>query len=96
MITVQWLESDAATDSLVPISWLTIEPFIVPGLFEPFNANNDDPDSVNLAIDEWTLCEQLGNNMSTVIEEHYKTFIVSFMGSKCVQQLRSRLSNFQD
>lgn len=58
-------------------SWLTIEPFIVPGLFEPFNADNDNPNSTNLAIDEWTLSEQLGDNLTAVITEHYETFIVS-------------------
>lgn len=28
-------------------------------------------------MDEWTLCEALGANMSRVITEHYETFIVS-------------------
>lgn len=28
-------------------------------------------------VDEWTLCEALGSNMTQVITEHYETFIVS-------------------
>lgn len=55
--------------------WLTIEPFIVPGLFEPFNGPGINPDAT--VVDEWTLCEALGSNMSAVITEHYETFIVS-------------------
>lgn len=55
--------------------WLTIEPFIVPGLFEPFNEAGINHDAT--VVDEWTLCEALGSNMSAVITEHYDTFIVS-------------------
>ena len=49
--------------------WLTLEPFISPALYEPF-----DP----AAKDEWTLSEQLmarDGNLNA-IENHYKTFIV--------------------
>lgn len=49
----------------------------MPGLFEPFNSDNDSPNSTNRAIDEWTLCEALGDDMADTIENHYKTFIVS-------------------
>ncbi|KAM0787105.1 hypothetical protein ACM66B_006360 [Microbotryomycetes sp. NB124-2] len=55
--------------------WLTIEPFIVPGLFEPFNPETDSDVYDATVIDEWTLCEALGSNMSAVITEHYETFI---------------------
>ena len=57
-------------------SWLTIEPFITPALFEPFNSAVDGPNFTNNAVDEWHLCQVLGSNMSAVITEHYETFIV--------------------
>ncbi|GAA5832811.1 hypothetical protein JCM5353_008342 [Sporobolomyces roseus] len=55
--------------------WLVLEPFIVPGMFEPFNSDSNDPTAQNNAIDEWTLCEQLGSNLTTAMTEHYDTFI---------------------
>ncbi|GAA6012764.1 hypothetical protein JCM11491_002554 [Sporobolomyces phaffii] len=55
--------------------WLVLEPFIVPGMFEPFNSNSNEPGAVNNAIDEWTLSEQLGSNLTTAMTEHYETFI---------------------
>ncbi|KAK4701542.1 glucan 1,3-beta-glucosidase, partial [Phenoliferia sp. Uapishka_3] len=55
--------------------WLTIEPFIVPSLFEPFNSATNGPNVTNGAVDEWHLCQALGANMSAVITEHYETFI---------------------
>ncbi|GAA5821150.1 hypothetical protein JCM10212_004193, partial [Sporobolomyces blumeae] len=55
--------------------WLVLEPFIVPGMFEPFNSNSDSPNSTNNAIDEWTLSEQLGSNLTAAMTEHYETFI---------------------
>lgn len=51
--------------------WLTLEPFITPYLYEPF-LDADTP-----AIDEWTLSVNLGDRLAEVIEEHYRTFIVS-------------------
>lgn len=51
--------------------WLTLEPFITPYLYEPF-ADTDYP-----AVDEWTLCENLGTTAAAVITNHYNTFIVS-------------------
>ncbi|KAK4047108.1 hypothetical protein OIO90_006310 [Microbotryomycetes sp. JL221] len=54
--------------------WLTIEPFIAPQLFEPFNPQGDGNYDATV-IDEWTLCEALGSNLSTVLTNHYETFI---------------------
>ncbi|GAA5863868.1 hypothetical protein JCM8547_006089 [Rhodosporidiobolus lusitaniae] len=57
--------------------WLVLEPFIVPHMFEPFNADDNSPNATNSAIDEWTLSEQLTaqNNLTNAITEHYETFI---------------------
>ncbi|GAA6002074.1 glycoside hydrolase family 5 protein [Rhodotorula paludigena] len=59
--------------------WLVLEPFIVPGMFEPFNANGVSPDYPTVtdmpAIDEWTLCQQLGSDLEAKMTEHYETFI---------------------
>ncbi|SCV67335.1 BQ2448_5981 [Microbotryum intermedium] len=55
--------------------WLTIEPFIVPSLFEPYNSASNLPNATNNAIDEWHLSEMLGSNLSSVITNHYATFI---------------------
>ncbi|KAG8764321.1 hypothetical protein FRC15_007690, partial [Serendipita sp. 397] len=48
--------------------WLTLEPFISPALYQPF-----EPD----AVDEWTLSEhiQTRDGNLNAIEDHYKTFI---------------------
>jgi len=46
-------------------------------MFEPFNSDSNDPTASNNAIDEWTLCEQLGSNLTAAMTEHYDTFIVS-------------------
>ena len=56
--------------------WLVPEPFIVPGLYEPYY-NTSFP-----AVDEWTLSLNMANQTSaggleTLLENHYKTFIVS-------------------
>ncbi|KAI5480349.1 glycoside hydrolase family 61 protein [Pseudohyphozyma bogoriensis] len=54
--------------------WLVCEPFITPALWEPYNQGP----TVNFnatVIDEWTLSEALGSNLSTVMEDHYNTFI---------------------
>ncbi|KIM27156.1 glycoside hydrolase family 5 protein [Serendipita vermifera MAFF 305830] len=48
--------------------WLNLEPFISPALYEPFYP---------LAVDEWTLCEQLmarDGNLDAIVN-HYETFI---------------------
>ncbi|BGP04006.1 hypothetical protein NBRC10513v2_007747 [Rhodotorula toruloides] len=55
--------------------WLVLEPFIVPGMFEPFNADNNSPNATNNAIDEWTLSVALGSNLTAALTEHYETFI---------------------
>ncbi|KAK4704592.1 glucan 1,3-beta-glucosidase, partial [Phenoliferia sp. Uapishka_3] len=55
--------------------WLMLEPFITPALFEPFNSITDSPTATNGAVDEWTLSVALGNNLSTVLTNHYATFI---------------------
>lgn len=55
--------------------WLVVEPFIVPAMFEPFNDDIDSPNGSYKAIDEWTLSEQLGTNLSAAMREHYDTFI---------------------
>lgn len=52
--------------------WLTLEPFITPELYEPFFGTGGKE-----AIDEWTLCENLGIKRDEVLELHYATFIVS-------------------
>ncbi|KAK4049288.1 hypothetical protein OIV83_004225 [Microbotryomycetes sp. JL201] len=56
--------------------WLTIEPFIAPQLFEPFNPQGSGNYDATV-IDEWTLCEALGSNLTTVLTNHYETFIAS-------------------
>ncbi|KAF9886990.1 hypothetical protein FE257_010606 [Aspergillus nanangensis] len=48
--------------------WLSIEPFIVPSLFEGYSARDN-------VVDEWTLCEKLGDSAASRIERHYATFI---------------------
>nr|XP_019009605.1 exo-beta-1,3-glucanase [Kwoniella pini CBS 10737]OCF48386.1 exo-beta-1,3-glucanase [Kwoniella pini CBS 10737] len=49
--------------------WLVTEPFIVPSLYEQYQT------STPQAIDEYTLSQAMGNNLSEKMEEHYKTFI---------------------
>lgn len=58
--------------------WLVLEPFITPELFEPFNPNGSPHGSNPTVIDEYSLSVALGSNLTTVIEGHYKTFIVRF------------------
>lgn len=59
-------------------SWLNLEPFISPSLFEPY-LNTSKP-----AVDEWSLCENLGRNMPRVLKRHYDTFIVSTQGAQSI------------
>ncbi|EIW66983.1 hypothetical protein TREMEDRAFT_40623 [Tremella mesenterica DSM 1558] len=49
--------------------WLVTEPFIVPALYEQYQNSNPQ------AVDEYTLSQALGDNLATVMEDHYKTFI---------------------
>lgn len=46
--------------------WLSIEPWITPSLFSPYNGE---------VVDEWNLCETLGSAAKLTIEKHYSTFI---------------------
>ncbi|GJN94706.1 hypothetical protein Rhopal_007797-T1 [Rhodotorula paludigena] len=59
--------------------WFVLEPFIVPGMFEPFDASGVAPDYPTLtgmpAVDEWTLSEQLGTDLEAKMTEHYSTWI---------------------
>ncbi|KAH9464928.1 hypothetical protein MJO29_001403 [Puccinia striiformis f. sp. tritici] len=50
--------------------WLVIEPFIAPGLFDPYVQEQNPPS------DEWELSLRLGNSMAKTIEAHYDSFIV--------------------
>ncbi|RAL17414.1 putative exo-beta-1,3-glucanase [Aspergillus homomorphus CBS 101889] len=47
--------------------WLSIEPFIVPSLFNSYTTADG-------IIDEWTLSERLGSDANSTIEKHYATF----------------------
>lgn len=49
--------------------WLVTEPFIVPGLFEPYE-NDNQP-----AVDEYTLMGKYGNNATAMMQAHYDSFI---------------------
>lgn len=51
--------------------WLVTEPFIVPGLYEKWRTN----DAGIEVIDEWTLCQAMGDQLAEEMENHYKTFI---------------------
>lgn len=46
--------------------WLSIEPWITPSFFEPYN---------EAVVDEWNLCLKLGTAAKLTIEKHYATFI---------------------
>lgn len=46
-----------------------LEPFIVPGAFEPYE-NDTEP-----AVDEYTLMQKLGDNATAFMTDHYETFI---------------------
>ena len=47
--------------------WLNLEPFITPSMFNFAAASN--------IVDEWTLCQKLGQACSQTLENHYATFI---------------------
>ncbi|GAA95845.1 glycoside hydrolase family 5 protein [Mixia osmundae IAM 14324] len=49
--------------------WLVLEPFITPSLYEPYET------SATPAIDEYTLCQNLGTSMQSTLTNHYDTFI---------------------
>ncbi|OCF39284.1 glucan 1,3-beta-glucosidase [Kwoniella heveanensis CBS 569] len=50
--------------------WLVTEPFIVPGLYEKYAEVNG-----QTAIDEYTLSQNMGSNLTAAMTEHYETFI---------------------
>lgn len=50
--------------------WFVTEPFIVPSLYEKY-ANG----SGGTAVDEYTLSQNMGSDLASVMEDHYKTFI---------------------
>ncbi|WWC94566.1 hypothetical protein V866_001413 [Kwoniella sp. B9012] len=50
--------------------WLNTEPFIVPALYETYHEVNG-----QTAIDEYTLSQNIGSNLTAVMTEHYETFI---------------------
>ncbi|ODN80622.1 hypothetical protein L202_02809 [Cryptococcus amylolentus CBS 6039] len=50
--------------------WLTTEPFIVPALYEKY-ANG----TAGTAVDEYTLSQNMGDNLTQAMTEHYDTFI---------------------
>jgi len=47
--------------------WLNLEPFITPSMFNYAASDN--------VVDEWTLCQKLGQNCARTMEKHYATFI---------------------
>lgn len=81
----EWDDSARANDKVPPLDekwgsyksspargvnlggWLAMEPFITPSLF-----NYDSDKGI---IDEWSLCQELGPRASSVLEEHYASFV---------------------
>lgn len=51
--------------------WLVTEPFICPGLYEPWLQNA----AGITVVDEYTLSQAMGDRLAEVMEEHYRTFI---------------------
>ena len=49
--------------------WLLTEPFIVPNLYLPYQNSNP------RAVDEYTLSQAMGNQLATLMTQHYETFI---------------------
>ena len=47
--------------------WLNLEPFITPSMFNYPASDN--------VVDEWTMCQKLGQNCARTMENHYATFI---------------------
>ena len=48
--------------------WLSLEPFIVPSLFDKYAPTEG-------IVDEWTLSQRLGDKASSTLEKHYAKFI---------------------
>lgn len=90
-LSQQW---DYSNDPIYGVNlggWLTLEPFIVPAMFEPYEKVRS---SKNLSlsdwhliccvrqasppvVDEWMLSQALGDKLQSTLVEHYETFIVS-------------------
>ena len=51
--------------------WLNTEPFIVPALYEKYAIGSGG----QTAIDEYTLSQNMGDNLTSAMTEHYDTFI---------------------
>ena len=51
--------------------WLVTEPFIVPGMYQQYATGDDG----TTAIDEYTLSQNMGNNLTAAMTDHYNTFI---------------------
>ncbi|CAD6570986.1 MAG: hypothetical protein TREMPRED_000085 [Tremellales sp. Tagirdzhanova-0007] len=51
--------------------WLNTEPFIVPALYEKYAVGPNN----QTAIDEYTLSQNMGSNLTAAMTEHYATFI---------------------
>ncbi|KAJ4481901.1 glycoside hydrolase family 5 protein [Lentinula aciculospora] len=51
--------------------WLVTEPFIVPSLYEKYVNNSQNI----VVLDEWSLSLAMGSNLTSEMENHYKTFI---------------------
>lgn len=58
--------------------WLNTEPFIVPHLYETYATGPDG----QVAIDEFTLSQNMGDNLTAAMTEHYETFIVRYTRSE--------------
>ncbi|KAI4140792.1 MAG: hypothetical protein LQ340_007793 [Diploschistes diacapsis] len=48
--------------------WFSLEPFITPSMFNPYDQNLG-------IVDEYTLCQHLGSSAPSTLEKHYSTFI---------------------
>lgn len=46
----------------------------MPALYEKYVGQSD-----IVVVDEWTLCLAMDKNLATEMEEHYSTFIASFV-----------------
>jgi len=53
--------------------WLVLEPFISPGIFEEWRNKTGFE-----IIDEYTLCQAMGDEKEAALTVHYETFIVRF------------------
>ncbi|WAQ85468.1 hypothetical protein PtA15_6A96 [Puccinia triticina] len=64
---------DYSTNKIIGVNlggWLVIEPFITPGLFDPYVQEQNPPS------DEWELSVRLGSSLAKTVEAHYDSFIV--------------------